>query len=1011
MSVDLKYIIPEKGENNKWFVFNESQTVFVFVHGILSDSQSCWMYKNKKDTKDNVYWPQLIMEDDRFDNVSIYLGGYYTGIDSGSYEIGDCSREIYDALNRDDRRFQRAVMSKKNIIFICHSTGGIVVRDLLTKQYESFAEKRVGLILLASPSYGSKVVNKLDLLVKFYKNELGKKLKWGSWALKDLDDRFKTVLHENRIPNLEGIEACENHFLIHRRWLPNTNVVVNKESAGRYFGPPILLRKTDHFSISKPNIFNHPTHEMLIDFYSKHFLTLNENFTQKQIADSINIREKEIYELSVLLKNAMNNYSCLWITGQPGIGKTYFAFQIMQTLYNDRRYVYIPDGAESDETKFIETIKESLPDEFFEALMKNSFDPLMAAIMAFKDSNVVMIVESANDPELINERQNIIGTLIDSVDRERNIRLIFTAYSAEKKKRNNHLSFNLLELSLSDTKKIVESYHKNVTKQICEQIYNRYEGHTLSIFSWAKTLTNDVDNFSIGDIPLETVELYKKIWERTPSEGKKIFILLCHEPDLAIISLHDKQDIDILLKNGLLSCYPNTKTNGVLYYIHQIPRKVCLEDTPYAAILTALICKLSNINYEDASLSHNPINLRLTKYLLKNGELNKASNIILQKGRDWLESCGLRTTHDFIINAKLKYKSETTEATFCHYLEGLSYLFNGEYLKAKVHYESKLNTVYDLDSLKAEYLVNVFEIIECLRRSREFPKAIQLFSENYKLLRNYKLNNDLLESYYIGVSYFIAGNLFRHFSNYSNAYISYSKAEQCFQKSLSSNDRIELLHCLYAKSQCFLNSDQSKYDLVSFDSLIEDTNSLFVKGLFCLTKARYKVLNNELETADDDIVNAQECFKKFGSIIYYQRSCCLEALLYMLKGEIEAALKAIHKTSLKHKSSPKVIILENTIYRMLNKDLTDHFIEDSVRKLLDYGDSISALSLSALCNAHGTTLNNVKTDKLKQLYLFSDQNDNWSLKEKQYDSLYQFSEEMAVQYNIDNHKSFIILYD
>lgn len=263
--------IPNSGENNLWYQYNQSETVIAFVHGIFSDSRSCWQHIDQLDTNKNQYWPELVRTDPRFNNASIYLGGFYTALDSGPYEIRNCADELFEALNRVDENSRQPVMAKKDIIFVCHSTGGIVLRYILESRYASFAEKNIGLVLIASPSYGSRLANYLSWLARLYNQQLGRQLRWREWNLRDLDARFKNLLNERRIPNLYGIEAQENHFIIHRKWWRNKLVVVTEESAGRYFGAPILLRNTNHFSIVKPNSTRHPAHELLLDFYSKHF--------------------------------------------------------------------------------------------------------------------------------------------------------------------------------------------------------------------------------------------------------------------------------------------------------------------------------------------------------------------------------------------------------------------------------------------------------------------------------------------------------------------------------------------------------------------------------------------------------------------------------------------------------------------------------------------------------------------------------------------------------------------
>jgi hypothetical protein len=223
--------VPPSEVNNVWYEYRESETAIVFVHGVLSDSRGCWLHPAKKGVANDAYWPELVCRDERLEKPSIFLGGYYTGIASGPYDIDNCERELYQALRTPSEPGLRTPMDWKNLIFVCHSTGGIVVRYLLERRQTEFRDKRVGLVLIASPSFGARLADKLDWLVKFYKNELGKQLEWGNWSLRDLDGRFKDLVNDRKIPHLRGIEACENRFIIHRKWLPNLTYVVDEESA------------------------------------------------------------------------------------------------------------------------------------------------------------------------------------------------------------------------------------------------------------------------------------------------------------------------------------------------------------------------------------------------------------------------------------------------------------------------------------------------------------------------------------------------------------------------------------------------------------------------------------------------------------------------------------------------------------------------------------------------------------------------------------------------------------
>jgi hypothetical protein len=257
---------PAPKRNNRWYIDRNGERVIVFVHGVLSDSHGCW-YRKPVETRPGVYWPDLLSKDPTFSAYSIYLGGYYTAPDSGPYEVRDCAAELFQGLDRREPEYPRAVLDRSSIVFVCHSMGGIVVRYMLTAQSWRFRDKEIGVALIASPSFGSVWADRLSLLIEYFQQEQSIELKWGNWSLEDLDYRFGLMVHDKGIRQLRGAEACENHFVIHSRWLPPMEPLVAADSAGRYFGPPRMLPNTDHFTCVKPGDRNHPGYLFLTDFF------------------------------------------------------------------------------------------------------------------------------------------------------------------------------------------------------------------------------------------------------------------------------------------------------------------------------------------------------------------------------------------------------------------------------------------------------------------------------------------------------------------------------------------------------------------------------------------------------------------------------------------------------------------------------------------------------------------------------------------------------------------------
>lgn len=257
---------PESTAGGQWLHCNDSETVFVFVHGILSNSAVCWLAPNGK------YWPSLVFEDARFKEPDVYLGGYYTAVDSGVFGVDDAADKLMSDLRTTDHESRPTVLSKKKIVFVAHSTGGLVVRYLLERYKEAFKDKRVGLVLVASPSRGSEWAVRLRLLHQLSGNRMGAQLEPDQDLMRDLDRRFADLVAKRDIPDLRGVDLFENHFIVPFLRVLSKKQVVSASNSASYFGAYAIVANTDHFSIAKPRSQKHPSHRALWDFYENRFL-------------------------------------------------------------------------------------------------------------------------------------------------------------------------------------------------------------------------------------------------------------------------------------------------------------------------------------------------------------------------------------------------------------------------------------------------------------------------------------------------------------------------------------------------------------------------------------------------------------------------------------------------------------------------------------------------------------------------------------------------------------------
>ena len=122
---------PEAGVNNFWYCLNASDTAIVFVHGLHSDSRGAWMHQTKAGEDAENYWPHLVAKDQSLGAPSIYLAGFYTDIHSGGYGMAEAAEELFSHLNTPIGG-EPAPITKKNILFVGHSLGGILTRAVLT---------------------------------------------------------------------------------------------------------------------------------------------------------------------------------------------------------------------------------------------------------------------------------------------------------------------------------------------------------------------------------------------------------------------------------------------------------------------------------------------------------------------------------------------------------------------------------------------------------------------------------------------------------------------------------------------------------------------------------------------------------------------------------------------------------------------------------------------------------------------------------------------------------------
>ena len=128
-------------------------SVIVFVHGVLGDPRTTWINNNTK-----AYWPALMKEDPYFNDFDIFAVGYPARFLHDSYSVD----ELVEVIRRDLDNAQ--VFAKhKNVYFLCHSMGGLVVRGYLAR-YRSRASQVPMIYFFSTPTTGAEIANLVNLL-------------------------------------------------------------------------------------------------------------------------------------------------------------------------------------------------------------------------------------------------------------------------------------------------------------------------------------------------------------------------------------------------------------------------------------------------------------------------------------------------------------------------------------------------------------------------------------------------------------------------------------------------------------------------------------------------------------------------------------------------------------------------------------------------------------------------------------------------------------------------------
>jgi pimeloyl-ACP methyl ester carboxylesterase len=386
----------------RWHTFSEqSDTVVIFVHGFLANSNDCWL------SEDKIFWPDLLKAELSVKNTSIFLAGYHTSIDSEDYGIADCANELKAMLTMKQADGSRAPLDFVNIVFVCHSLGGIVTRYFLEASQTQLATKSIGLVLFASPALGSGYADRFSAIANIFRSEIGKNLQLNSSLLTDIDHRFKIFLEKPKDFQIVGCEFIETKGYLHRKLFSLLPTVVNKSSGARYFGNPVRIPQSNHSTIVKPNERNHPSHRHLVNFLNDKFRTIR----QAQATISDERKENITPTLSLPVRTSVSRV--LFDVYDPTCAPYYFVRPIDDYMTDLIQFYSIwlcgPSG--SGKTSIIKRLLHQSQNKPVELSLSHCSDTLSGEICLTEISDTCLQLEIGNLQKASSQLPWLIETL------------------------------------------------------------------------------------------------------------------------------------------------------------------------------------------------------------------------------------------------------------------------------------------------------------------------------------------------------------------------------------------------------------------------------------------------------------------------------------------------------------------------------------------------------------------------------------------------------------------------
>jgi hypothetical protein len=174
---------------NRQKPYSDAAFDVVFVHGVTGDCYGTWTHSNGE------FWPKWLAGD--FDNLNIYSVGYDSSL-VGSLKKG-AGASLPDRATILLDWLANRVAPDRPLVFITHSLGGLIVKQMLRKAQDASNERRrrIGnlsraVVFIATPHAGAHLAKAVTAVFRIAASKSVRELEYRADTLVDLGQWFST---------------------------------------------------------------------------------------------------------------------------------------------------------------------------------------------------------------------------------------------------------------------------------------------------------------------------------------------------------------------------------------------------------------------------------------------------------------------------------------------------------------------------------------------------------------------------------------------------------------------------------------------------------------------------------------------------------------------------------------------------------------------------------------------------------------------------------------------------